>query len=56
MKKNEPTFTSKILLYILVAGDLLTPFLDRRQFNKRFLYRMPYDSYRKTVYYLSKKV
>lgn len=55
MKKLELTFTSKVLLYLVAAGDLMSPFMTSSNFKRKFLYGMPYDNYSKTVYYLHQK-
>lgn len=55
MKKRELTFTSKILLSLLVIGDVLAPFMTSRSLKRRFLHGIPDESYRKTLYYLLKR-
>jgi hypothetical protein len=55
MSKKELTLTSKILLTLIAAEDVLSPFLTARSFRNKMLYGTPYDSYRKTLYYLKKK-
>lgn len=55
MPKKGLAFTSKFLLYLLAAGDLIAPMISPYELRRRAFFGGNYDSYRRTLYKWQKR-